>query len=57
MNEKLDIKRLADALRAHDRTYAAEWRAGDKAWTWERKAADIAAEYARLARLADEATR
>jgi len=45
----LDVERLANAMRAEDISYSAAWRAGEKNWTWEKRAAAIAREYAALA--------
>lgn len=41
----IDVEALAEAWRRHDRNYQAAWNGGDKEWTWERKAADLAREY------------
>jgi hypothetical protein len=44
----LDVERLARALRTQDREQEADFNAHDRAYTWERKAATIAREYAAL---------
>jgi hypothetical protein len=44
----LDVERLARAMRAEDIAFEADFRNGQKAWTWERHAEALAREYAAL---------
>ena len=44
----LDVGLLAKAMRAEDIAFEADFRNGQKAWTWERHAEALAREYAAL---------
>ena len=50
----LDVGLLAKAMRAEDIAFEADFRNGQKAWTWERHAEALAREYAALEEPTDD---